>query len=85
MKIKATVHGTGNHSVQPVEIHTETIRLDDFLKFCSAVQSGGEAKIAVQSGQVTVDGAVCTVRGKKLTAGQTVAFSGKTYEVCLCR
>ena len=64
-----------------VLITTGFIRLDAFLKLCAAVSSGGEAKHFIQSSAVSVNGQVCTQRGKKLTAGDTIAFGGKTYRV----
>jgi ribosome-associated protein len=64
-----------------VEIHTELIKLDAFLKFCGAVDTGGHAKELVQSGGVLVNGEVCTQRGKKLRPGDTIAAGGTTYEV----
>ena len=62
---------------QTVEIHTPFIRLDALLKLCAAVESGGQAKVLVQSGGVLVNGAVCTMRGKKLVHGDTVQISGQ--------
>ena len=40
--------------------------MDSLLKFANAVPTGGEAKLAIQDGDVTVNGQVCTMRGKKL-------------------
>ena len=62
-------------------IKTEFIKLDAFLKFAGLVGTGGEAKIRIQEGQVTVNGEVCTMRGKKLRPGDTVALLGKTAVV----
>ncbi len=62
---------------QTVEIHTPFIRLDALLKLCAAVESGGQAKVLVQSGGVLVNGTVCTMRGKKLVHGDTVQVSGR--------
>lgn len=64
-----------------VTIHTEWIKLQDFLKFCGAVQTGGEAKLLIQDGAVSVNGEVCTMRGKKLHGGETVSLDGKTWQV----
>ena len=64
-----------------IQITTEYIKLDAFLKFCTAVSSGGEAKILIADGQVQVNGEVCTQRGKKLHPGDTVSIGGETYEV----
>jgi ribosome-associated protein len=54
-----------------VKITTEFIRLDAALKLAHLVGSGGEAKIRIQEGEVKVNGAVCTMRGKKLRDGDT--------------
>lgn len=75
LKIKLT------QSVNKVEISTEFIKLDAFLKFANAVMSGGEAKELILSGRVFVNGAVCTVRGKKLFKGDRVEINGKAFEV----
>lgn len=65
----------------PLVISTEFIKLDAALKFAAVVESGGEAKEAVQSGLVTVNGEVCTMRGKKLRPGDAVRFDGHTWAV----
>lgn len=57
------------------------IRLDHFLQKQDLVQSGGHAKIAIQNGEVTVDGVVETRRRRKLTAGQRVSFAGQAVDV----
>ena len=46
------------------------------MKFCGLVGTGGEAKIVIQNGEVKVNGEVCTMRGKKLRAGDKVEFDG---------
>ncbi len=57
---------------QKIEIHTEFIKLDALLKFAAVVETGGDAKLAVQDGDVKVNGEVCTMRGKKIYPGDTV-------------
>ena len=64
-----------------IEIYSDYIKLDAFLKFCGAVGTGGEAKLRIASGAVSVNGEVCTQRGKKLRAGDIVAFDGAEYTV----
>ena len=59
----------------------ECIHLQDLLKFAAAVQTGGEAKVVIQEGDVTVNGEVCTMRGRKLRPGDDVCFQGKHYTV----
>ena len=77
--MKVTVKKKENS--QPLEISTEYIKLQDALKFANLVGSGGEAKVLIQEGAVTVNGEVCTQRGKKLRPGDTVDFGGKTLTV----
>ena len=63
----------------PVAITTEFIKLQDALKFANIVYSGGEAKNQIQEGYVTVNGEVCTMRGKKLYPGDCFAYDGDQY------
>ena len=65
----------------PVSIRTEFIRLQDFLKFCNAVPSGGMAKTLIQNGQVTVNGQEELRRGRKLRPGDVVGFGLNRYLV----
>lgn len=62
-------------------ITTEFIKLQDLLKFANLVETGGEAKERVQNGEVTVNGEVCTMRGKKIRPGDDVCFGGRHYTV----
>ena len=64
-----------------IHIETEYIKLQDLLKFAAAVSTGGEAKILIQEGDVTVNGEVCTMRGKKLRPGDDVALRDEHYTV----
>ena len=64
-----------------IPISTEFIKLDSFLKFCNAVESGAEGKAVVQNGEVRVNGFVCTMRGKKLRPGDVVSFDGQNWQV----
>ena len=52
----------------------EYIRLDDLLKLTGCVETGGQAKVMIQGGEVYLDGEVCTMRGKKLRGGETVSI-----------
>lgn len=62
-------------------IHTDFIKLDAMLKFAGLVETGGEAKLLIQQGQVQVNGEVCTMRGKKLRGGDTVTLAGRIVAV----
>lgn len=67
----------------PVVIGTEFIKLEAALKFANATGSGGEAKAVIQEGLVSVNGEVCTMRGKKLYPGDKVTFADITYLICI--
>ena len=64
-----------------VEISTEFIKLESFLKLANAVESGGMAKNLIQEGEAVVNGETCTMRGKKLYPGDQVLFEGVLYTV----
>ena len=77
--MKVTVKKKDDHT--PLAIHTEFIKLQDALKYANVVYSGGEAKQLILDGQVTVNGEVCTMRGKKLRDGDTVEIDERIYRV----
>ncbi|MBQ1659334.1 MAG: RNA-binding S4 domain-containing protein [Clostridia bacterium] len=60
----------------------EYIKLGDLLKLTGEFETGGQAKIAIQNGEVTVNGEVCTMRGKKMRKGDQAGFNGSIFEVC---
>lgn len=64
-----------------ITITTEFIKLQDLLKFASLTGTGGEAKERIQGGEVSVNGEVCLMRGKKIRPGDDVCFQGKHYTV----
>ena len=66
-------------TMKTIPIHTEFIKLQDLLKFANLVESGGQAKECVQAGEVSVNGEVCLMRGKKIRAGDVVTFRGQEY------
>jgi ribosome-associated protein len=59
----------------------DSIRLDQFLKLRGVAGSGGQAKVLIQDGQVTVNGEVETRRGRKLRPGDAVAALGEELVV----
>ncbi len=65
--------------MKKVIIKTEFIKLQDLLKFANLVETGGEAKERIQSGEVSVNGEVCTMRGRKIRPGDDVCFDGRHY------
>ena len=69
--------------VTPVVISTEFIKLQDAMKYANIVYSGGEAKQLILDGEVTVNGEVCTMRGKKLRPGDKFGFNGEVYLISI--
>lgn len=61
---------------EKIKINTEFIKLEALLKYASLVNSGGEAKMFIQDGKVSVNDEVCTMRGKKIRSGDKVSFGG---------
>ena len=79
MKVKVTK----KEQAVPVVIGTEFIKLEAAMKFANAIESGGLAKSVIQDGLVTVNGEVCTMRGKKLYPGDRFTFDGTEYMICI--
>ena len=69
------------NGMEKIRISTEFIKLDALLKFAGLCETGGEAKELIQGGAVKVNGEVCTMRGKKCRAGDTVELEGQTVQV----
>lgn len=67
--------------MEKISITTEYIKLDSFLKLAALTGTGGEAKYVIAEGLVSVNGEVCTMRGKKLHPGDKVSFAGNELEV----
>ncbi len=66
-------------------LNDEYIRLDDLLKLTGCVQTGGMAKVLIQSGGVLLDGEVCTMRGKKLRGGEIITVPDMGEEIAVDR
>ena len=62
-----------------VIIGTEFIKLESAMKLANAVETGGMAKAVIQDGLVSVNGEICTMRGKKLYPGDKFCFDGTEY------
>ena len=67
--------------MQEIQISTEFIKLDALLKYSGLAETGGDAKLAVQGGDVKVNGEVCIQRGKKIRPGDTVEWLGQSVKV----
>lgn len=64
-----------------VEINTEFIKLDSFLKFAGLVETGGIAKEIIFEERIMVNGEICTMRGKKLRDGDRVTVPEMELEL----
>ena len=67
--------------MKEVRIKDEFIKLGQALILAGLVESGVDAKFAVQDSKVLVNGEVCTQRGKKLVNGDEVTFAGDTFRI----
>lgn len=81
MAIKVRVTKFKGDGPAEVLIHTEFIKLQDFMKLCDAVPSGGMAKTFIQNGEVRVNGEVEIRRGRKLYPGDEVEYLQTVWRV----
>lgn len=58
--------------MRDVEIDGDMIRLGQFLKLADLTDTGGEGKVLIASGDVSVNGEVETRRGRQLHGGDVV-------------
>ncbi len=72
-------------SKQTFTLDSEFIRLDDLLKLTGCVETGGQAKYVIQGGGVTLDGELCTMRGKKLRGGEVIYIPEIDEEITVAR
>lgn len=67
--------------METVRLRDDYIKLGQALKAAGLVESGVEAKYAVQGGEVMVNGRTETQRGKKLVSGDVVEYKGDTIRI----
>jgi len=67
--------------MQEIVLRDEFIKLGQALKAANLVESGVDAKFEIVDGNVKVNGEVCTMRGKKLYAGDIVEFNSETIKI----
>lgn len=70
-------------TMRDVEITREPVELYKILKFEGLVSSGGEAKLLIGDGQVTVNGEIETRRRKKMVDGDVIEFRGEKLQLRL--
>jgi|TARA_B110000908_G_scaffold102663_1_gene120996 ribosome-associated protein len=69
--------------MKDVHINKEPVELYKILKFEGMTGSGGEAKIAVANGLVTVNGVIETRKRKKIVSGDIIVFENEKMRVQL--
>ena len=55
-----------------ITIKEDFIKLDSLLKYTGIASTGGHAKMLIQDELVSVNGEICTQRGKKIRIGDKV-------------
>lgn len=67
--------------MKQIKIRDEYIKLGQAMKLAGMVGSGVEAKLAIQDGQVLVNGQAELQRGKKLRSGDVISFHGEEARI----
>lgn len=67
--------------METIKIRDEFIKLGQALKAAGLVESGVEAKIVIQNGEVLVNGRPELQRGKKLTGGEVISYNGQKIRI----
>ena len=67
--------------MEKIEIYTDYIKLDNLVKFSGICATGGEAKLLVQNGEITVNGEICLMRGKKIRDRDVIGYKDRKIEV----
>ena len=62
--------------METIKIETPMIQLDQFLKWASILQSGGEIRFLLDEDKILVNGILCKAKRKKLYPGDTVEIKG---------
>ena len=67
--------------METIKIRDEFIKLGQALKAAGLVESGVEAKIVIQNGEVLVNGRPELQRGKKLIGGEVISYNGQEIRI----
>ena len=67
--------------METIKIRDDFIKLGQALKAAGLVESGVEAKIVIQNGEVLVNGRPELQRGKKLTGGEVISYNGQEIRI----
>mgnify|MGYP000436400129 FL=1 len=67
--------------METIKLRDEYIKLGQALKAAGFVESGVDAKYAIEHGLVYVNGEQAFQRGKKLVDGDVVTYEGQTIKI----
>ncbi len=58
--------------MKEIKINTDTIKLDQLLKFAGITDTGGQSKLIINQGIVKVNEEIVKKRGKKIKKGDII-------------
>jgi ribosome-associated protein len=70
------LHRERNKIMETIKINTETIQLDQLLKWAGIIASGGEVKVLLEDQRIKLNGTIETARRRKLKIGDVVEIDG---------
>ena len=62
-------------------IHSEMIQLDQLIKWLGLSETGGQARMFIDEGKVSVNGKVIFERRKKIIPGDIVIIDGNEFQI----
>ena len=70
--VDSTTENDDPDSPEPEQSASKPLRLDQFLKLCGVAETGGQAKLLIQGGEILLNGEVETRRRKKLSISDVI-------------
>lgn len=67
--------------METLRIEEEFIKLEAAVKAAGWCETGGQAKIRIQLGDVCLNGEQCLQRGKKCRSGDVITMDKKTLKI----
>lgn len=68
--------------METIEINTETIQLDQLLKWAGIIESGGQVKMLLADELIKLNGAIETAKRRKIKPGDIIEIVGEgTWKV----
>lgn len=71
------------NAIQQIRVKSLPITLAQFLKWCGATLTGGQAKELIQAGRVQLNGELCLQPGRKLQPGDLIELQGSRWQLVL--